>query len=247
MTDEASPEVAVILPVYRNGRTLRELHRRLCETLARCSGSFEIICVDDACPERSLEILDQIAREDVRVKVVALARNVGQHRALLAGLGRTQAHSVIFMDADLQDPPEAIPALLEELAKGHGAVYAGRRGQFQSRGRMITSRLFKGLIAILTGMPPDAGLFVALSRQAARRVLAFGEGEQPYLTALIACVGLPTASVPVQRSERCAGASSYSGWKRLKMGVRGVLDTVRWRCLIAWRQGRLFTNSHDTA
>src|SRR5215211_7438544 len=80
------PEVSVVVPVYRSVETLRELHRRLCRTLEAQMLSFEVLFVDDACPVGSFTVLDELARRDSRVAVLALERNVGQHRAVLAGL-----------------------------------------------------------------------------------------------------------------------------------------------------------------
>jgi glycosyltransferase involved in cell wall biosynthesis len=230
------------LPVYKNGPVLRDLHQRLCATLRGMQRSYEIIFVNDACPEGSLEVLQEIAGDDDRVVVMALERNAGQYRALLTGLARSRAPVVILMDADLQDPPEAIPALVDKLAEGYGAVYAGRRGPYQSGARLFTSHMFKGLVAQLTGMPGDAGLFVALSRRAVRRVLAFDDEERPYLTAMIACVGLPVTSIPVVRAARPAGVSAYSSWMRLTIGLRGVRQAIRWRFLKAPRFQRTWTD-----
>jgi glycosyltransferase involved in cell wall biosynthesis len=246
MTDETKPEISIVLPIYKNRLVLRELCSRLCTTLAASERSFEIICVNDACPEGSLKVLMEIACQDDRVVVLALEQNVGQHRALLAGMARSRAAIVILMDADLQDRPEAIPTLIEKLDEGYGAVYAGRRGCYQSKARLFSSRLFKGLVAILTGMPSDAGLFVALSRQAVQRVLDFDDEERPYLTAMIACVGLPVTSVPVLRAVRPAGVSAYSSWMRMKIGLHAVLQALRWRYLKAPRFQRRWRDDYES-
>lgn len=243
-----TPEISVVLPVYKNRAILKELHRRLCETLNAMRRPYELVFVDDACPQGSLQTLQEIARRDARVIVVAHEKNAGQYRALLTGLARSRGEVALVMDADLQDPPEAIPALVEKLSAGYGAVYAGRRGHYQSEGRLLTSRIFKGMVARLTGMPADAGLFVALSRRAVRRLLAFDDGEaRPYLTAMIACVGLQVISIPVLRAERASGVSSYSGWMRLKIGLRGVWQALRWRYLKAPKYQRLWSELDETA
>src|SRR5215212_11950435 len=92
--------------------------------------------------------------------------NVGQHGALAHGLtAEPEADVWVCLDADLQDPPEAVPVLLDRLARGDvGAVFAGRRGRYESLPRRVTGRLHRRVATRLTGLPPDAGAFLAMRR-----------------------------------------------------------------------------------
>ncbi len=224
-------DVSVVVPVYRNADTLEELHRRLARVFEDRSLEFEILYVDDACPAGSLEVLRALARADARAAAVSLARNAGQHRAVLVGLALARGRWTVVLDADLQDPPEAIPELLQKGAEGFSAVFAGRRGRYESAGRLFTSRLFKRLLSVLCGAGTrlaDAGLFVALDRALVSRVLAMENGR-PFVVAMIACAGLAVASVPIARSPRPRGKSAYGSWGRLKSGARAVAWVVRRR------------------
>jgi glycosyltransferase involved in cell wall biosynthesis len=216
-----APDVSVVVPVFRNAETVRELRDRLARALHGSGESFEIVFVDDACPDGSAGALEELAREDARVSVLSLARNLGQHRATLAGLERTRGEWVVILDADLQDPPEAIPMLLARARAGADAVFAGRRGRYESAGRLFTSRLFKRLLARLCDLPPDAGMFVVLSRRAVTRVLSMG-GRRPFVVAMIGCTGLPRVSIPVERAPRASGESAYGCWGRLRSGLRAI-------------------------
>jgi glycosyltransferase involved in cell wall biosynthesis len=224
--------VSIVVPVYRNAETLHELYRRLLYTLEAQQLSLEVIFVDDACPAGSLAVLESLARRDSRVTVLALAENVGQHRAVLVGLAHARGDWTVVMDADLQDPPEAVPALLAKGQEGFAAVFAGRRGWYESRLRLLTSRLFKGLLHLLTGIPADAGIFVAMNRVMVTRLLASG-GPHPMIVAMIGCAGLPMASIPVTRAQRQTGSSAYTSWARLKSCWRAVAWVVdrKWRTL----------------
>jgi polyisoprenyl-phosphate glycosyltransferase len=223
-----APEVSVIVPVYRNAETLRELHRQLCAVLEPAMPSFEIIFVDDACPAGSLPVLEELARGDARVAVLALERNVGQHRAVMTGLAQARGRWTVIMDADLQDPPQAVPRLLASLHNGYAAVFAARRGHFESLPRRITSRALKTVLHVLTGVPAEAGLFVALRRDMVERLLAYNE-PRPYVGALIGCTGLPLCAVPVERFERPVGHSAYTTRKRLKAGVQAIAWVVAFK------------------
>lgn len=213
------PRVSVVIPVYRNADTLAELHRRLAGAVGG-GRTLEVVFVDDACPAGSLAVLRTLARADGRVGVVALAANVGQNRAVLTGLRYARGEVVVVMDADLQDPPEAVPLLLDALAGGPGAVFAGRRGSYQSAARMASTRLFRWVLHHLSGrrLPRDAGLFVAMSAALAER-LARSADPHPYVVGMIGRAGVPVRSVPVARQPNPQGRSGYSGWKRLRLAA----------------------------
>jgi glycosyltransferase involved in cell wall biosynthesis len=224
--DRGAPDVSVVVPVYGNADTVRPLHDQIRRVLRTADLTHEIIFVNDACPFGSLAVLQQLAATDRDVKVAALERNVGQHRAVLYGLTQARGKSAVIMDGDLQDPPDAIPRLLEELKKGRAAVFAGRRGQYQSGGRLLTSRAFKTLLHLLSGVPPDAGMYVAINRAMIDHLVARRE-TYPFVVAMIGTSGLPCASIPVCRATRPSGRSHYSSWMRLRAGLSAVRIALR--------------------
>jgi glycosyltransferase involved in cell wall biosynthesis len=232
----ATPEVSVVLPVYRNRLELPELHRRLRQASAML-GPTELIFVIDACPDGSLDALREIERDDPDVRLLVLKHRRGQHEALCAGLAIARAEIVLTMDADLQDPPEAIPAIVAKLREGFGAVYAGRRGRYESGGRLATSWLFKHALSALTGMPVDAGAFIAMRRDVAARVASL-RGSRPYVPAVIAAIGRPVAVVPVVRERRPHGPSAYTPATRAGLAARAIVQVLRWRASSAFRWTR---------
>lgn len=220
-----SPAVSVVIPVYRNAETLRELHLRLTQALA--GHAHELVFVDDGCDAGSGAVLRELATADMSVDIVELATNRGQHAAVLAGLERARGEWMVVLDADLQDPPEAIPQLLAARDLGAEAVFAGRRGDYESRFRLLTGRGYRRLLGMLTGVPADAGIFVALSRRMRDRLLelqAAAPSRRPSIVAMIGRAGLPVTSVPVERASRSVGRSEYSGAKRLRV----ALDALAW-------------------
>ena len=184
---------------------------------------YEIVFVDDACPADSITVLRELSARDEHVVVLRLAANVGQNRAVLTGLARAHGDVAIIMDADLQDPPEAVPALLAALTEDVGAVFAGRRGAYEGRRRLITSWLFKHLLHLLSGgrIPPDAGLFVAMRREMIVRLRLF-DISQPYVVGLMGRTRLPLRSVPVLRHANDERTSAYTTRKRLVLAWRAL-------------------------
>jgi polyisoprenyl-phosphate glycosyltransferase len=227
MTRQLREHVSIVVPVHRNAATLYELHRRLDEVLG--PRLRELVLVDDACPEGSSAVIGELANSDPRVRQVALPQNVGQHAAVLAGLRKASGDWVAVLDADLQDPPESVPDLLDRAGAGDvQAVFGGRRGHYESRGRILTSRVFKRLQRALVGVPVDAGLFVVLSRELVDQLLAMG-GPSPSLVVMIGCTGRKTTSVPVPREPRREGDSAYSHMTRLLSAWRAVRWAMWWK------------------
>jgi polyisoprenyl-phosphate glycosyltransferase len=221
-----APDVSVVVPVYGNGDTVCALHEQLQRVLGAQGLAYEIVFVNDACPFGSLAALTRLAESDRNVRVTALPRNVGQHRAVLIGLAQARGRCAVIMDGDLQHPPEAIPRMLQEMEKGYSAVFAGRRGRYESATRLLTSFVFKSLLHMLSGVPRDAGMYVALSRPMIDHLRARREAR-PFVVAMIGTSRLPLSSIPIPRSTRRSGRSSYSSWMRLKAGASAMRIALR--------------------
>ena len=224
--DGVAVSTAVLVPVHRNAATLVELVARLAAALE--GRSWQVRLVVDASPDDSAEVARRLATQDRRVRVTVLEHNVGQHRALAVGLAAcADAQSWVCLDADLQDPPEAVPVLLDRLASGDvEAVFAGRRGAYEGPLRLLTGRAHRAVLARLTGLPPDAGAFLALGPRARAAVL---EARAPSLVAALGAARLPVTSVPVRRDARGEGRSSWTARARLRQSVRTLAWAARHR------------------
>ncbi|RFU19852.1 glycosyltransferase [Geodermatophilus marinus] len=213
------PAVAVVVPVYRNEATLRPLVDRLAAALT--GREWRVRLVVDASPDGSAGVARGLAAADPRVGVTVLPVNGGQHAALARGLADEPAAGAwVCMDADLQDPPEAVPLLLDRLAGGDvGAVFAGRRGAYQAPGRRLTGELHRRVAARLTGLPPDAGAFLAMGPDVRAAVLTAGA---PSVVLAVAAARRPVASVPVVRDRRPEGRSAWTARARLAQSARSL-------------------------
>ncbi|NNE72954.1 MAG: glycosyltransferase [Acidimicrobiales bacterium] len=221
-----SIDLSVVVPMFRTAATLPELYRRIDRSTAD-QGRVEFVFVNDACDEGSGTALDELAAHDPRVHVLHHPRNRGQHQSIRSGLRGTRGAVTVVLDGDLQDPPEAVPLLVEILRTGTAdAVFAGRTGRYQSRGRSMTGRAFKWLLHRRAGTPLDAGGYVAMNRAMTDDVLG-QQLQTPYLLAHIARTGRPTTSVPVERSERTNGRSATSSRARMQLGVGALRSTRR--------------------
>jgi glycosyltransferase involved in cell wall biosynthesis len=225
MTGPAAP-VALIVPVYGNAATLGRLVERVVAALG--GRPWRLRFVIDASPDDSTRVAQALAAADDRVRVTVLRDNVGQPRAIVLGLAdEPGAGAWVALDADLQDPPEAVPTLLDRLARGDvGAVFAGRRGRYEGRGRLLAGRAHRSALAWITGLPRDAGAFVAMGPDARHAVLAL---QAPSIVAAIGVAGVPVASLPVERAVRDTGGSAWTSSARAVLSARILGWAVRAR------------------
>jgi glycosyltransferase involved in cell wall biosynthesis len=220
----------VVLPVYHNRSQLPELHRRLTHVLRELTDRYELVFVDDAGQDGSLEWLRECRRDDDHVVLVALASNGGQHKAVAAGLRIASGNIVAVMDADLQDPPEALAEMVAALRPDVGAVFARRAARHQSRGRHITGRLFKRLLRRLTAsrVPAGTGMFFVTSRLALDAALAVPE-EIRYVPLLFDHAGVTMTAVEVAKELRPDIPSAYSAGRRLRLALGAFRQALEWR------------------
>jgi glycosyltransferase involved in cell wall biosynthesis len=221
--------VAVVVPVYGNEATLEPLAQRLAGALA--GRAWRLRLVVDASPDDSAAVAHRLAAGDRRIAVTGLTENVGQHRALAAGLAAEPgAAAWVCLDADLQDPPEAVPLLLDRLDRGDvEAVFAGRRGAYEPVARRLTGTVHRRVAALVTGLPPDAGAFLAMRPAVRDAVLTEMAGGAPSVVLAVARAGRPVTSVPVTRSRRPVGRSAWTPAARLGQSARSLAWALRHR------------------
>src|SRR3989454_8012528 len=171
------PAVSVVIPVFNESASIPRLHARLHQVLQQLGRSFEIVYVDDGSTDRSLEELLLVQGWDPAVKVVTLARNAGQHAAVLAGFAHARGAVVVTLDADLQNPPEEIPRLLAEIDAGYDAVGTRREGRSDPFVRRAISALVSRLASLAVGVPmTDCGSMLrAYRRPVVEEILRLAE------------------------------------------------------------------------
>lgn len=208
---------SVVIPVYNEGSNITILYERLTKTLKGVGRAYEIIFVDDGSRDNSYELLKNIALADNALRVIALARNFGQHKAVVAGMMDARGDYVITLDADLQNPPEEIPKLIEKISEGFDMVSGYRKVRKDTVTRKLCSSITNVIIAALSGLwMRDYGSMLRVFKQKTAKDLAnvFAHNEG-YITMLVAKVTRNVAEIEVNHDERYAGASKYTFRKLL--------------------------------
>ena len=217
--------VSVVAPVFNEESGITEFHRRLKDALS--NERHEIVLVNDGSSDTTAEVLQTLAASDGNVRVITFARNFGHQAALTAGLERAKGDAVVTIDADLQDPPEVIPLMLERWRAGADVVHAVRRERAgEPPVRLALIRVFYwllGRISELKTYPGNSGDFRLLSRRAADALNALPEHSR-FLRGLVTWIGFRQETVEYDRDARFAGASKYPYRKLVQLALDGVLS-----------------------
>lgn len=218
------PAISVVVPVYNEAANLAELHRRLTATLGRlrraapARNGYELIYVDDGSTDRTLAILEGLARRDPAVHVVELLRNFGQHMAVFAGMDRARGGIVVTLDADLQNPPEEVPNLVAKIRQGYDVVAGWRQSRQDSAWRRWFSRLSNQMIGRATGVRlHDYGCMLRAYRSEVVAAMRAGRENVTFIPALANSYAKRVTEVRVAHAARGGGPSKYDFAKLLKL------------------------------
>jgi len=214
--------ISIIVPVYNNSGTLQELTDRITGTLR--DKKYEIVYINDGSTDGSLIVLKDIARKYSQVRVINLSRNFGQHPAISAGFEHARGEKIILMDADLQDKPENIPLLLDNLKEDIDIVYTIRRDKRKKLFRDFTSNLFHYLISkqVRVDIPKNIGTFRLLNRRTLDALLQYREVNVLY-GPLMYYIGFNCRYIEIERDEYPNQKSSYSFFKRFELGLNTIV------------------------
>ncbi len=223
ITDKRELELlSVVAPIYNEEALIDEFYARVCRALEGVK--FELVLVDDGSTDGSAAVLDHLSRSDPRVHVVFLSRNFGHQTALTAGLDHARGNAVVMLDADLQDPPELIPRMLDHWRAGCDVVYAVReQREGESRFKLTTARWFYSLFDKLAQveLQHNSGDFRLLDRQPLDALLSMRERNR-FLRGMTVWVGYRQAAVPYHRDPRLAGETKYTLSRMLRFSLDAI-------------------------
>jgi glycosyltransferase involved in cell wall biosynthesis len=205
------PLLSIVSPVYKANSIVPELVSRIVNAVSEITDNYEVILVDDGCPENSWEAIAHECNQDKRIKGIKLSRNFGQHYAITAGLDAVQGEWVVVMDCDLQDQPEEINRLYEKASEGFDVVFGLRNNRQDNLFRRGASKLFYRILSYLTDTKQD-GLIANFGIYHQKVILAILQMKDRlrYFPTMCRWVGFKQTSINISHSVRTEGVSSYN-------------------------------------
>lgn len=218
-------KISLVIPMYFEEEVVNECYNRTKNVLNKLSSyEHEIIFINDGSKDKTLELLEKIAKNDNNVKVLSFSRNFGHQAAVTAGLKFTTGDAAVIMDADMQDPPEVIEKMIELWEQGNEVIYAKRKiREGETKFKLFTAKMFYKMLNSLsdTEIPKDTGDFRLADRKVINVINQLPEHNK-FLRGLFSWVGFKQIPLEYERKERSAGKTKYPLHKMVKLALDGI-------------------------
>ncbi|HJE97125.1 MAG TPA: glycosyltransferase family 2 protein [Ligilactobacillus acidipiscis] len=216
--------ISIVLPVYNEEEGIIKTIEVLEHFIEKQPQDFELIFIDDGSLDSSVALIKSMQQKFLNIKLIEFSRNFGHQLAILAGIRYTMGDAVVVMDADLQDPPAVIPAMIKEWQDGAQVVYGKRKSRegeswFKKTSAAIFYRLLQRVASI--NIPVDTGDFRLMDRRVVNELRKMNETD-PFVRGLVSWVGFKQTSVEYERQERFAGSSKYPLKKMINLALSGI-------------------------
>jgi dolichol-phosphate mannosyltransferase len=215
---------SIVAPIFNELENLPELYRRMRDVMSATRETWELLLVDDGSTDGSTESIMELAKQDKHVRPVIFARNFGHQVAITAGWDYARGDAVVTIDADLQDPPEAIPELIAKWREGYEVVYAVRaEREGETWFKKTTAALFYRIVHRITDVkiPVDTGDFRLMDRKVVDVLKTMRERHR-FPRGMSAWVGFRQIGVPYKRAARHAGVTKYPFKNMLKLALNAI-------------------------
>jgi glycosyltransferase involved in cell wall biosynthesis len=216
--------ISVIAPVYNEQEVLPEFHKRLSAVFEKLNCDLEVVYVNDGSNDGTLEVINRLRRRDRRIAIVDLSRNFGKEIAMAAGFDNACGDAIVVIDADLQDPPELIPEMIDHWQSGYDVVYAQRTARDgETWLKKASAAVFYRVIQRMSRVqiPPDTGDYRLMSRRAVNALNRLRE-QHRFMKGLFAWIGFSQKALPYKRDPRFAGVTKWNYWKLWNFALEGI-------------------------
>lgn len=220
-------KISIVIPVYNEEEVLPQLYERLNALTENVKNyEFEIFFINDGSKDNTLPMLEELTKYDKRVKALSFSRNFGHQAAVTAGIKYVDGDAVVIMDADLQDPPELIPEMLELWENGNEVIYGKRKSRKGESGfKLFTAKMFYKTLNSLSDVeiPKDTGDFRLVDKKVIDVINELPEHNK-FLRGLFSWVGFKQYPYEYERQERKGGKTKYPLKKMMKLASDGIIS-----------------------
>jgi dolichol-phosphate mannosyltransferase len=220
-----NPKYSLIVPIYNEAETLPALYQRVGAVMDQLGAPVELVMIDDGSQDGSLAMMRSLHHQDSRLCYLSFARNFGHQTAVTAGLNFARGQAIVILDADLQDPPELIPAMVDLWQQGYQVVYAQRiHRRREPWFKKLMAYWFYRILRVLADVeiPADTGDFCLMDRQVVDLLNVMPERNR-YIRGLRSWVGFKQTAIPFDRDPRFAGEVKYTFRKSLNLAINSII------------------------
>ena len=218
------PEFSVVVPAYNEEEVIEESYKRLTAVMEKLGEPYELIFIDDGSRDKTAEKLARICESDTNVKLMRFSRNFGHMPAITAGMDYARGNAIMIIDADLQDPPELFPEMIEKWREGYQVVYGKRaKREGESAFKKLSAGIYYRFLRRMTevDVPVDTGEFRLIDRKVCDAMKRIKEKNR-YMRGLVSWVGFKQTAVEYNREKRFAGVTKYPFTKMVRLAMNGI-------------------------
>lgn len=220
--------ISIITPVFNEEEAIEKYYAKICEVTYNLSDkyNFEIIITDNCSSDNTVKIISEIAKKDPRIFLYKLSRNFGHQRSVWTGYSKCSGDAAVEIDADLQDPPEMLPEMLNLWEKGNKIVYGVRVDRKENAILTLCKKIFYRLVKLMseTEIPNDAGDFMVIDRDIINHLTDL-KVQDPYLRGTIFSLGYTRTGIDYIRDVRKVGSSKFPLPKLIVFAINAIINT----------------------
>ena len=217
--------LSLVVPVYFEQECIEEFISQTVAHLDEHEQNFEIVFIDDGSTDKTVELIKEHAKKDTRIKLLEFSYNHGKELAVTAGISHARGDAIVYMDPDLQDPPEKIIDFVNELDKGYDLVFGIREERYGNPIDKLLSETFWFIIRRLSGekIPKGIAVMRIFNRKFADQFLKYGEVNR-FIEGIFMDISYNWTTINVPHRQRFAGVSKFNFTRKLALAMRAVLD-----------------------
>lgn len=233
--------ISFIVPVYFEEAVITRFILEMREALAKIEINYEFVFVDDGSTDKTCEIIKEEAKSDVKIKLIELSYNHGKQSAVTAGINYAVGDYLLYMDPDLQDPPEEIHRFITEIEKGYDLVFGVRREKKDNFINRLFSKLFWGVLRKFTGLqlPKNLAVMRIFNRKFANKFIEYKE-QNRFIEGVFMHIGMKQSVLEINQRERFAGQSKFNFRKKMELAFNAIFDFSELPLKLAVRLGLIF-------
>jgi dolichol-phosphate mannosyltransferase len=233
--------LSLVVPVYFEEAVILQFIKETTIELEKLDYNYEIVFIDDGSTDETVSLIKNEAKENTKIKLLELSYNHGKQAAVTAGIHYAKGDYLLYMDPDLQDPPNEISKFVSKIEEGYDLVFGVRKEKKDTLKNKMFSKIFWGILEKFTGLKIPTGLAVMriFNREFANRFIKYEE-QNRFIEGLFMHIGMKQTSISIEQRERFAGVSKFNFKRKMELALDAIFDFSEKPLKMAIKIGLMF-------